>query len=472
MAAVLAPSSSSSLPPARPLPPDMDLDDADLEDSTMSSALLQIDESAIERNDSTDSMAMLSYYKRLLPFQSLYTWLNRSLAPGRNFTHREFAFTLPNDVYIRYNSFSQWSDLKREVIRLNPSRFEIGPVYTAKPKDRKTVQKSVFKPISREIVFDIDMTDYDAIRTCCSGKGICKRCWAFIAVAVQVLDSALREDFGFRHLLWVYSGRRGIHCWISDSSACELVDEARRAIVGWLEVIKGGSQEGKRVDVHGAGTSTLHPSLQKALDGPLKRDFVDTILKDQDCFKERSQWELLLTLLPSTSDDLITRLRSKWEAQPSRSSMDKWSDVIDCASRARGQTASATWKQHMESIILQWTYPRIDTEVSCHLNHLLKSPFVVHPATGRVCVPLDPKDVDAFDPEKDCPTVAQLLRELNASTSASAGAGSDDGEKATRGEWEKTSLKKYVDLIDAHSAAVLKEVRDAKRAMQVYDVEF
>ena len=32
------------------------------------------------------------------------------------------------------------------------------------------------------------------------------------------------------------------------------------------------------------------------------------------------------------------------------------------------------------------------------LNHLLKSPFSVHPKTGRVCVPFLAKDVDSFDP--------------------------------------------------------------------------
>ena len=32
------------------------------------------------------------------------------------------------------------------------------------------------------------------------------------------------------------------------------------------------------------------------------------------------------------------------------------------------------------------------------LNHLLKSPFCVHPKTGRVCIPIDMGEVDHFDP--------------------------------------------------------------------------
>lgn len=305
----------------------MDIDGLDGDD-TLDMAMEQIDEKAIERNDSTEPMAMLAFYKRLLPFKSLYVWLNRDLPhqPTKNFTNREFAFTLLNDVYIRYQSFSNWEEWKKEVVRLNPARFEIGPVYTAKPKDRKMLQKSVFRPVSRELVVDIDMTDYDAIRTCCSGKGICKRCWAWIAVAVQVLDEGLRSDFGFKHLLWVYSGRRGIHLWISDKEACELQDDARKAIVGWLEVVKGGAQQAKKVEgTTGSFNKTLHPALRRAIgkegeNGPLKSAFVETVLRDQDCFRAKEQWEILLQLLPSSESDAINKLRNKWEGS-SRSSM-------------------------------------------------------------------------------------------------------------------------------------------------------
>ena len=80
----------------------------------------------------------------------------------------------------------------------------------------------------------------------------------------------------------------------------------------------------------------------------------------------------------------------------------------------------------MEDIILQYTYPRMDAEVSKHRNHLLKAPFCVHPKTGRVCVPIDPERVDEFDPEK-APDVETLLNELNSTTGMEI-----DGENSER----------------------------------------
>lgn len=92
----------------------------------------------------------------------------------------------------RYNSFQSHTDFHKEVIRLNPARFEIGAIYNHRPKDKRTQLKAALKPQQRELVFDIDMTDYDEIRTCCRDKKICTRCWKFIATAVKVLDRTLR----------------------------------------------------------------------------------------------------------------------------------------------------------------------------------------------------------------------------------------------------------------------------------------
>lgn len=57
-----------------------------------------------------DEETMRAYYQRLLPFRSLFQWLNHSPSPNTDFQHREFAFTLHNDAYLRYQAFAT-SDL-------------------------------------------------------------------------------------------------------------------------------------------------------------------------------------------------------------------------------------------------------------------------------------------------------------------------------------------------------------------------
>jgi DNA primase catalytic subunit len=55
--------------------------------------------------------------------------------------------------------------------------------------------------------------------------------------------------------------------------------------------------------------------------------------------------------------------------------------------KAHGNKNNAQMKRLLEGapkrVIVAYTYPRLDMEVSKKMNHLLKAPFCVHPKTGK-----------------------------------------------------------------------------------------
>ncbi|KAM3579557.1 p48 polypeptide of DNA primase [Umbelopsis sp. WA50703] len=400
----------------------------DADDITMS---LEEDPSFFSDNDMTEVDRDMSKVRinQVTPQNTKTNYIDSPLPSKKlssNFTHREFSFTLASDTYLRYNSYADADDLRNDIERLQPVKIDIGAVYTARPKEKKTISPKAFQPVEKELVFDIDMTDYDEIRTCCSGGDICHKCWGFMTVAIKVIHAALRDDFGFKHLLWVYSGRRGVHCW-------------------------GGAEMTRKVRL----PTLLHPSLTRSLD-ILRQHFVPLVVEEQGVFNDPGNWNKVLKIVPDQA--LQAKLNEQWE-NTEASGISRWDDLR--AELEKGEISKKRTTERLNllprDIVFQYTYPRLDDKVTTNINHLLKK---------RVCVPIDPDHCDDFDPFA-VPTLQKLCKELDEYHAV-------NGNTADKrmADYEKTSLKEYVEIFEKFVDGLFKEVLERKRAEASNSMEF
>lgn len=370
-----------------------------------------------------DPQKMKIYYQHFFPYDLFFTWLGKD--NSEYFERREFSFT--SDRYLRFQCFknSQW--LKETVLRINPKKIDIGAVYNTLPKmhNQITTDSNAFIPVEKEIVFDIDMTDYDEIRTCCKEAKICDKCWKYMVVAYRVLNAVLREDFGFEKLLWVFSGRRGIHCWVCDDRARKLTNEGRCAIANFIKYkisnVKMGVVPGLK--------NPLHPSIERAIS--IIEDSFETIaLEEQNILASENGKELLKGLIKQYHSEKETAkieqfMNEKVEKvlQTNSSSVAKFNSIMYSLKEfeennkpqkinKRDYVELPKYELIKKDFMLNILYPRLDINVSKHINHLLKSPFCIHPSTGMVSVPLDEESIVNFKVDK-IPKLEEIVDSFN-----------------------------------------------------------
>ncbi|XP_077184554.1 DNA primase small subunit [Paroedura picta] len=371
------------------------------------------------------------YYRRIFPFGAYGRWLLYGDVSKNYFQRREFSFTLHDDIYVRYQSFNTPQELEKEIQKTCPYKIDIGAVYSHRPIQHNTVHMGAFQAQEKELVFDIDMTDYDDVRQCCRSAEICSKCWTLMTLAIRIIDRALVEDFGIKHRLWVYSGRRGVHCWVCDDSVRKWSTTLRSAAVEYLSLVKGGNETTKKVTL----SDPIHPFIRESIN-VVKESFEEYALVGQDILGSKDSYDKVLALVPEPARETLQK-----EFGKKRNSIQRW----ELLKNKTEKNIKTQWE-----IMLQYCFPRLDINVSKGINHLLKSPFSVHPKTGRISVPIDLQKLDSFDPFA-VPTISQLCHELDKT-------GNDQGdEEQNEGEVEssrrsrdckKTSLAPYVKVFE------------------------
>lgn len=200
----------------------------------------------------------------------------------------------------------------------------------------------------------------------------------------------------------------------------------------------------------------VHPMLVRAFE-ILEPRFIQQVIpaSGHSLLATPDNWnKLLQQQLPETAHEVRDALMDRWNRSNNKSTpSEKWNELkthLQSFCKASAKAGASKSQKQMSSkdrtrlenwiyeVVFLHTYPRLDINVSTHRNHLLKSPFCVHPKTGRVCVPFSAARVQEFDPFI-VPTLAQLMQELDEYSEKN---GSDENS-SDQADWKKTSLKGY-----------------------------
>lgn len=191
---------------------------------------------------------------------------------------------------------------------------------------------------------------------------------------------------------------------MADQRALAMTNEARAAITSYLSIERGGA--GWRRFASGEG---MHPRMAEAADSAEESGAFKRALAEQG-WMSADRRDFLLGLIVDDAlreevGDRLSRLSTKGQRDPALC----W-HVLRSLLLAPGNAKTRRWraserlrkievgKNVLRAVILGLVYPVLDAAVSRSSSHLLKAPFTVHPATGYVCVPLDPATMADVDP--------------------------------------------------------------------------
>lgn len=298
---------------------------------------------------------------------------------------------------LRYQSFGA-QDGKTFAQRLrermnenkNTTRIDVGPVYALTPEEARKRSCGVE---FRELIFDIDIfPDYNPFRRCrCveAEKGqppfVCTECWPFLSAAVHTLDYFLQAHLGFHECMWLFSGRRGVHCWVLDPAAGTLNEVTRRSIASFIkELSKLGG---------------IPPSMRIARQACIEHIYSQILLP---------RFEVMIAANRINISNTETMAVIANAVQTPVSSGREFLRVMAHLERNPEYSASA-WTQlkkiladaghpPLVDLVFYVLFPKIDYNVVPSLKHLLRCPMSVHTGSMGVVVPLLVSEMDSINP--------------------------------------------------------------------------
>lgn len=358
------------------------------------------------------------YYMRAFPYKTVHRLFARAWqqdGPGADKREYGVETTGAKGCYRRWFDCAREEDLQKFVLHPQFGKLNVGAMFDKRPGLRwKCPSGSEPKPIQKEFVVDVDMDDYEYLGLKKTDIEACDAAFAIVGVGLEVVIDVLRKQFGFQHILPVYSGRRGAHLWVCDKRACLMTDPQRKAIIDFLKpgqkTHASGRKTFKWLLQYPSFGSPENPMQKQGLFSRIVYKFFRTV-----AVKPRSRGGLGLldsgfdrsSFLKMIDDRLSHDMETSVRSAPT--GLDALI-LVENTLRQKPVDIKAWLVPRFCEAICTLCWPRVDEAVSTHMNHTLKAPFSVHPGTGRVSVPiLDKSSLWQFDPSIESPMASDQM---------------------------------------------------------------
>jgi DNA primase small subunit len=328
-------------------------------------------------------------------------------------------------IKVRDIDKSSKEKLRKEIRIRKPTIIDIGQFYD----NFKDIGGSIFLTKNmKEFVFDIDINDFDvdenkdklllfkafniinnnndskfkSLRICdCIGdKKVCKECWYLIGSSALVIKFFMEYLFQIKNFLWIYSGNRGIHCWINNRELNMLNSEARKS---FLKSISFPSDE-SLLELLSEENNMIMDLFKQ-----LNIYFNEYILLNPTIFQKLKP--LILEFINSYYPLIYDKLNEIWKNDSNN--LDNWNKF------EKFSKSITQWKiknkniiQPHKFIIFRLLYPRFDENVNL-LHHLLKLPFSIHSKTQNLSFPVKYEEIPFILDTKHKFKIEERLKLIN-----------------------------------------------------------
>jgi DNA primase small subunit len=357
--------------------------------------ITQVTQVKTQQTNPKNDYSLMKQYYYLYPFDEIFKMINMNVDSGGEQHHSSRIMGLSyignHNVYEKKDlALGNASEFKSNIVDIVPMSLHMD--YQLNTDARKVGYYHTTRE-RKELVFDLDLTDYQRFCDCDGKKQYCTICWLHIEGSIMILDHFLQITLQYRpeNILWIFSGGKGIHCLVNSRQAINLDGDERQNLYNML-AMPGGKDNDNFVSRYVGLKNKTHPKFMSNL----YNHFLKEVIRERNILKFTKFEAFCIDRLMSSYPSFANTLKKSWTnfdngiikkkcrtIEVSNVSEKKWSilerleyEISPCEIRP----------SHF--IMIHIFYPMIDAG-PLKLHHKFKLPFSIHYTTKNIALPVE-----------------------------------------------------------------------------------